>query len=231
MREVTRLVWKEKKDVLLSVLAGFIAGIAAVGLFSASGYLLSKAALKTPLYALIILTSTVKLLGFTRALARYIERYVSHRATFTILSNLRVAFFEKLEPLAPAIFGTYRSGDLLARITGDVETLQHYFLRVLYPPVVMIMVFLSTVLFTVYFSVATAVILLVGLALTTFIVPYYIVVKQGKANVEVRDERSKLATYTAEVLHGFRDLKIHQKLLTKEKALNETSEAYIQEQE
>src|SRR5699024_7614224 len=143
MKEVTRLVWKEKKDVLLSILAGFIAGIAAVGLFSASGYLISKAALKPPLYALIILTSTVKLLGFTRALTRYVERYVSHRATFSILSNLRVAFFKKLEPLTPHIFSKYRSGDLLARITGDVETLQHFFLRVLYPPIVFVMVFLS----------------------------------------------------------------------------------------
>lgn len=228
---LTRFVFKEKRDIVLSILAGFIAGMAAVGLFSASGYLISKAALKPPLYALIILTSTVKLLGFTRALARYGERYMSHRATFTILSNLRVFFFKKLEPLAPRIFGRYRSGDLLSRITGDVETLQHYFLRVLYPPIILVMVFLSTILFTLYFSVATTIILLIGLALTTFVVPFVIAIQQKKSKSKVRHERSKLMTNTAELLHGFRDLKIYQKLSTKEKALNDTSAHYIHEQE
>lgn len=82
----------EKKDILLSILFGFTAGITAVGLFAASGYLISKAALTPPLYSLIILTSTVKLLGITKAIVRYAERYFSHRATFTILSNLRVPF-------------------------------------------------------------------------------------------------------------------------------------------
>lgn len=227
---LTRFMFKEKKDILLSVLAGFIAGMAAVGLFSASGYLISKAALKPPLYALIILTSTVKLLGFTRALTRYAERYVSHRATFTILSNLRVAFFKKLEPLAPSIFGRFRSGDLLSRITADVETLQHYFLRVVYPPIILMMVFLGTILLTVYFSVATAVILLIGLVLTTFVVPLFIYLKQRKTKRNVRTQRSTLATRTAELLHGFRDLKIYQKLRGKEAELNSASTVYIREQ-
>ena len=73
----------------------------------------------------------LKLFGIVRALSRYGERYFSHRATFTILSNIRVSFFDKLEPLAPNIFQKYRSGDLLARIVGDVESLQNFFLTCL----------------------------------------------------------------------------------------------------
>lgn len=228
---LTRFMFKEKKDIILSILAGFIAGMAAVGLFSASGYLISKAALQPPLYALIVLTSTVKLLGLTRALTRYAERYVSHRATFTILSNLRVAFFRKLEPIAPSLFGRFRSGDLLSRITADVETLQHYFLRVVYPPIILMMVFLGTMLLTVYFSVTTAIILFVGLVVTTFIVPLLVFMKQRKSSSRVRTQRSTLATRTAELLHGFRDLKIHQKIRGKEAALNNASTTYIREQE
>src|SRR5690625_5549188 len=121
---IVKLTLMEKKDILLSILFGFITGIAAVGLFASSGYLISTAALSPPLYALLLRTSSVKILGFTRALSRYAEHYFSHRATFTMLSNLRVYFYEKLEPLAPGIFQKYRSGDLLARIVGDVETLQ-----------------------------------------------------------------------------------------------------------
>ncbi|OZU87458.1 thiol reductant ABC exporter subunit CydC [Virgibacillus indicus] len=228
---VTKLMLAEKRDIFYSIIAGFIAGIAAVGLFAASGYLISKAALAPPLYALIILTSTVKLLGFTRALARYAERYFSHRATFTILSNLRVSFFEKLEPLTPGIFQKYRSGDLLSRIVGDVESLQNFFLRVFYPPIVLIMVCLSTILFTLYFSIYTAILLLIGLVLTTFIVPALFTVKQRKINSRVREERGKLSTEAAELLYGFRDLKIYQKLADKEQELIVSSKSYINEQE
>src|SRR5690625_4920757 len=224
------LIMIEKNDILLSILFGFIAGIAGVGLFSASGYLISKAALLPPLHALIIVTSTVKLLGFTRALSRYAERLFSHRATFTMLSNLRVSFFEKLEPLAPSIFQKYRSGDLLARIVGDVESLQNFFLRVFYPPIVLVMMFLCTILFTTFFSIYIAIILLVGLLFTVLIVPSLFALRQAKIDNQVREGRGALSTEVAEFLHGFRDLKIYQKLEEKEQSLLDASDSYIEEQ-
>lgn len=225
-----KLMMIEKKDILYSILFGFVAGIAAVGLFAASGYLISKAAFAPPLYALVILTSTVKLLGFTRAFSRYAERYFSHRATFTILSNLRVSFFEKLEPLAPGIFQKYRSGDLLSRIVGDVESLQNFFLRVFYPPIVLFIVFLATILFTAYFSVAVALVLFVGLILTTLFVPALFAVRQAKIDSHVRAGRGELSTEVTEFLHGFRDLKIYQKLDEKELKAIESSDRYVAEQ-
>ncbi len=228
---VLGLTLREKRDVLLSILFGFITGIAAVGLFAASGYLIAKAALAPPLYALIILTASVKLLGFTRALSRYGERYFSHRGTFTMLSNLRVSFYEKLEPLAPGIFQKYRSGDLLSRIVGDVETLQDFFLRVLYPPIVLVIVFLSTILFTSFYSVYIALILLGGLLLTTFIVPAFFALRQRKTDLKVRKKRGELSTEVTELLHGFRDLKIYQQLDNKEVQLDKAAEAYVEEQQ
>lgn len=227
---VVKLMMIEKRDVLLSILFGFIAGIAGVGLFTASGYLISKAALLPPLHALIILTSTVKLLGFARALSRYAERLFSHRATFTILSNLRVSFFGKLEPLAPGIFQKYRSGDLLARIVGDVESLQNFFLRVFYPPIVLVMVFLCTILFTTFFSIYIAIILLIGLLFTVVIVPALFARRQINIDNRVREGRGDLSTEVAEFLHGFRDLKIYQKLEEKEQKLLDASDTYIEEQ-
>jgi ATP-binding cassette subfamily C protein CydC len=227
---VTRLMFMEKRDILISIILGITAGLAAVGLFSASGYLISKAALETPLYALILLTSTVKLLGFTRALSRYAERYFSHRATFTILSNVRVAFFERLERVVPGIFQKYQSGDLLSRVVGDVESLQDYFLRVFYPPIVLAIVFLSTILFTMFFSVYIALVLFIGLIFTGFVLPALFTVKQRKLDSQVRAGRGELSTDVTEFLYGFRDLKIYQRLEGKRKQLMGTSESYLHEQ-
>lgn len=228
--KVIKLMLIEKKDILFAILFGFIAGISSVGLFAASGYLISKAALMPPFYALIILTSTVKLLGFVKASTKYGERLYSHRATFTILSNLRVTFFEKLEPLVPNIFHKYRSGDILGRVVGDVESLQNFFLRVFYPPIVLLLVFVTTIIFSSFYSIAIAVILLVGFILTSFIIPALFSLRQIKINSRVRQERGDLSTEITELMYGFRDLKIFQQLQAKQDQLLTQSESYIEKQ-
>ncbi|MYL72543.1 thiol reductant ABC exporter subunit CydC [Halobacillus litoralis] len=231
MKEVIRLVVLEKRDIVLSVVFGFLAGMSAVGLFGASGYLISRAALIPPLYALTVLIAFLKLFGFARALGRYAERYFSHRATFTILSNLRLAFYKKLEPHAPRIFQKYRSGDLLSRIVGDVESLQNFFLRVYYPPVVLVIIFLGTIVFTSIFSISIAIVLLLGLIVTGLLIPAWYTVKQRKLASRVRQARGELSTEAAEWLYGFRDLKIYQQLEEKKEKLQQSSEEYIREDE
>lgn len=231
IRILIRLMLIEKKDILLSILFGFLAGIGAVALFANSGYLIAKAAITPPLYILTISIALLKLFSVTRALSRYGERLYSHRATFTKLSNLRVYFFEKLEPLAPKVFNKYRSGDLLARIVGDVESLQNFFLRVYYPPIVMIIVFLATIAFTAFFSVEVAVLLLAGLILTGIILPLWLTVRQEKVLQQLRELRGHVSTEATEFLYGYRDLKLYKRLEEKRDTLLGASNNYVTTQE
>lgn len=228
---VIKLLLLEKKDIYLSILCGFIAGITAVGLFSASGYLISQAALAPPIYTLIVLVATVKMFGIISAISRYGERFYSHRGTFTMLSNLRVAFYENIEPLVPGVFHRFRSGDLLARIVGDVETLQNFFLRVFYPPIVLLLVFFSTILFTSVFSVSIAIVIFIGFLLTTFLVPILFALRERAVRSYVREERGKLSTEVTELFYGFRDLKIYQRLDERNQNLQSTIDGYLDEQE
>ncbi|OES46664.1 thiol reductant ABC exporter subunit CydC [Domibacillus iocasae] len=231
MKRLVSIMMEEKRDIWLSVLFGVLAGLTSVALFGLSGFMISKSALQPPLYIITIMTALLKLFGAAKAGSRYAERYVSHRATFTILSNLRVSFYEKLEPLAPRIFGKYRSGDLLARIVGDVETLQNFFLRVFYPPLVLVIVFLSTIFFTLFYSVWIALVLFGGLVLTGFVIPGLLALRQRKIKQGVRERRSVFSTEVTELLYGFRDLKLHQKLDEKEEQLLHMADTYVQEQE
>ncbi|WP_174727230.1 thiol reductant ABC exporter subunit CydC [Mesobacillus harenae] len=234
MRElkfVIKLMLIERKDMYISILFGVLAGLSTVAVFADSGYLVSKAALFPPLYILTIFVALLKLFTVIRAFSRYAERYYSHKATFTILSNLRTYFFTKLEPLAPSLFQRFRSGDLLARVVGDVESLQHFFLRVYYPPIVMLVVFLTTIIFTAIFSLPVALILLTGLIITGFCIPLIFAMKQRGIQSNIRQLRAQLSTDTTEFLYGFLDLKLYQKLSFKEQALSQTSDVYIGEQE
>ncbi|SEL97953.1 thiol reductant ABC exporter subunit CydC [Paenibacillus sp. OK003] len=227
---LSKAMIQERKDILLSILGGFIAGIAGVALFSASGYMISQTVFAPPLYTLIVLTSMVKLLGFLRAASRYGERLYSHRATFSMLSRLRTSFFAKLIPITPGILNKNRSGDLLARIVGDVESLQNYFLRVAYPPIIVIMVFLATMLFTSAFSIWIACLLVLGMLITAFVVPGIVLLGQRKIHGRLRQQRALLSTEVTEVLYGFRDLKIYNQLEQREQQLQRASAALATEQ-
>ena len=106
-----------------------------------------------------------------------------------MLSNIRVFVYEKIEPLSTTILQKYRSGELLARIVGDVESLQNFFLRVFYPPVVMASVTIATILFTTLFSVGTAIIIIVGMLLLTVVVPVVFTLLQRRVDHHVRVNR------------------------------------------
>lgn len=230
LSQILKLTLREKKDVALAILFGMLAGLASVALLASSGYLISKAALTGQLTVLIVIGACLKLFGLASAVSRYLERLLSHRATFTMLGNLRVSFFERLAPAAPELYGKYRSGDVLSRIIGDVESLQNFLLRVFYPPVVLLLVFTGTILFTFYFSIHTAVLLTVGFLLTAVAVPAYFAWRKRRNDWRTRESRGALSAEAAEFLYGFRDLKIYRQLTGKEQQLTALIHTYNEEQ-
>jgi ATP-binding cassette subfamily C protein CydC len=68
-----------------------------------------------------------------RPAARWIERMVTHAATFRALADTRVWFFRRLAERLPAGIGLNRSGDLLGRLVADVESLDGLYLRAIVP--------------------------------------------------------------------------------------------------
>ncbi len=124
----------------LAAILGVLTVVSGMALMAASAYVISAAALHPSIADLQVAIVALRVFGLSRGLLRYAERLASHQATFRLLARLRLWFFASLEPLAPARLLSYRSGDLLARITSDIETLQEFFLRVLSPSMVAILV-------------------------------------------------------------------------------------------
>ncbi|WP_368901614.1 thiol reductant ABC exporter subunit CydC [Oceanobacillus oncorhynchi] len=223
---VLKMMLKEKRDILISIFFGFLAGITAVSLFAASGYLISQAAFAPPIYTLMILVASVKLLGITSAVSRYGERYFSHRGTFTILKNIRLKVYDQIEPLASRLLQKYRSGDILARIVGDVESLQHFFLRVFYPPVVLAAVFTATIFFTMYLSIGVAMTMIGGVIIVLVVFPSIFYLFQKKTAVTMREKRGALSSEFTDYLYGFRELTIFQQAERKKQQLDNNMKQY-----
>jgi thiol reductant ABC exporter CydC subunit len=129
----TRSRWRR---FVLSALLSAVTILAAVGLLTVSGYLISRAAERPEILALTAIIVWVRIFGFSRALFRYAERLVSHDLAFRSLADLRRRFFERLVPLVPGGLDQPASADLLSRFVGDVDRLQDLYLRALTPPVV-----------------------------------------------------------------------------------------------
>lgn len=123
----------------LGILLSFLTVLANVGLMAVSGWFITAMAMAgvagvtmnyfTP-------SALIRLAAIMRTAGRYGERLVTHEATFRLLAELRVWFYERLEPLAPAVLENYRSGDVLSRIRADIDTLNNVYLRLLVPTVV-----------------------------------------------------------------------------------------------
>ncbi|MFC1975446.1 thiol reductant ABC exporter subunit CydC [Chloroflexota bacterium] len=131
-----KLIAPFKWWIALAVLLGFATIGSSIGLMATSAYIISTAALRPSIAVLQVAIVGVRFFGLSRGVFRYLERYVSHQVTFRLLARLRVWFYRQLEPLAPARLMQYHSGDLLTRIVADIDSLEHFYVRVIAPPVV-----------------------------------------------------------------------------------------------
>lgn len=164
--------FKLDKDLILSIIVGILGSLTALSMFFLSGYMVTQSALGAPLFALMVLIVSVKMFGFIRAVARYIERLLSHKATFTMLRNVRVQFFKNIIPVVPDVYRKFKSSDLLGRMVGSVEALQNIYLRVYYPPIVIGLTALIAMVVTFYFSFVHAIIIFISMLITLVLIPW-----------------------------------------------------------
>jgi ATP-binding cassette subfamily C protein CydCD len=192
--------------VALSVLLSSITILASVALMGTSAWLISTAAIAVSVADLGVSTVGTRFFGITRAIFRYLERLVSHDVTFRLLAKLRVWFYEKLEPLAPARLMNFRSGDLLARVIGDVETLENFYVRVVSPPLTAIVVGTVTAIFLAsFYPLLAPVYLTFYLSLGLFL-PILAQTTSRKSAEQTISLRADLQTNLVDGIQGMADL-------------------------
>ena len=103
---------------------------AGVGLLATSGWFITATALTTAglAFNLFVPSAMVRMWSFIRILSRYGERLVGHNATLRLLSDLRGWLFAALFPRLPLPDRSLRHGDLVSRLTADVDALDTAFL-------------------------------------------------------------------------------------------------------
>jgi len=206
IRWLIRLMLPYWRRVLLALILSTLTIASHIGLMTTSAYLLARAALHPPILDLMVTIVGVRFFGLTRAVFRYFERYVSHDVTFRVLSQIRVKFYEGLEPLAPARLLNFQSGDLLSRIVADVEIQQNFFLRVLMPPIVALLVLCGYGLFLANYDMRFSVILAACFLLAGLGIPLIIKKLSQGAGRQLVSLKAELNTQVADSLLGITEL-------------------------
>ena len=195
-----------RRWVAAGALLGFLAIASNIALVAMSAFLVSRAAVVDNVAEIALAVTAVRVLAIGRAGFRYLERYATHVATLRILADVRVWFYAAIEPLAPARLTTRRSGDLLARIVADVETLEDFFVRVFLPPIVAVLVTAFACVLLGFFDVTLGLVLLAFLALVGVVLPLltrWLSKEVAERSVRTRGE---LSAVIVDEVNGLADL-------------------------
>ena len=151
-----------------------IGGLAAsISLLTLSGWFLAATAIAGAgaLFNYFYPSASIRGLAIGRTVARYVEKIVTHDATFRVLAKLRVQVFSRIIPLSPAVLNRYRNSDLLNRLVADVDTLDSLYLRLLAPFISATTIILMMTIGLCFISVPLALFMGITLLVLLFFIP------------------------------------------------------------
>lgn len=197
------------------VSAGILTLLASIGLMALSGWFLSASAVAglslAAAYLFDFHTPSAGLRGFAvlRTAARYAERVVSHEATLRLLASLRVWFYRKIEPQAPANLYRHRSGDLLSRIVTDIDILDSLFVRVLSPTIAALAVAVAVGGLLYWLAPSLALVFFFFFLLAGIVTPLLAGWLGHRIGAEIQKQQAVLRSNLVEDLQGMADLTVY----------------------
>lgn len=209
-RELSRWLVRQARPTLTPLLLSEVMRILGfatqAALFGLAGWAIGTAAVGGSVNLGAVLWTAAGIVAL-KALARYLEQYCGHLVAFKALSGLRTLFFRRLAPQAPGVFLVRRTGDLLSRVTKDVDSIEVFFAHTLVPLVAAVVVPLGA---CVWLAVAVhpllALVALVGWGLLVAVIPW-VGARSARASAgRLRDLRGRLAQEFTDTVQGIREV-------------------------
>lgn len=165
------LLLRRRRRFLLGGLLVWLTLLAGLGLLGLSGWFITACALAGIALAagqpssldIYVPGGGIRFFALLRTVARYIERLYNHNTVLTLLADLRFRVFGYLTRLDDATLRQRRASDWLSRLTGDIDTLDNFYLRLLVPPLVALLSMLAVAAFIALWLPALALIVAVVL--------------------------------------------------------------------
>lgn len=203
MRDLFRLMTVARSQwgwLLLGIFAG-VAVIAANSLLMAvSGWFIASmavAGVSKVSFNFFAPSAAIRALAICRTVGRYLERLITHGAALRLLSELRVWLFLKFAPLSPGVLERYSSGELAARLRGDIDSLENLYIRVIAPLAAGALAIVAAALFVALWSPSAAGALLFFLLVSGLFLPLlakHLAQPHGKESARLSGELRRVVT-------------------------------------
>ncbi len=230
MLRLLKLLRGEWRWGLAGIGLSAVVSLANTALLGLSGWFIAAMALAGhggPMIEYFTPAAAIRGLAIIRTVGRYLERLVTHDATFRLLTRLRVWFYTKLEPLAPARLQHYRSGDLLSRLRADIDSLETFYLRVLVPGAAALLAVPLLGAFLAWVSPQAAWVDLAGLALAGVAVPLLTQHLGQRPGAKAVALRGRLSAEITDLTRGFAELTVDRALTRQMTRCEETGDALL----
>lgn len=210
-RDLTRRLLGVARPVVaplgLSVVCRMVELLLGVGLFAVGGWALMTRAAGEPTWTIGATVAVLAAMSLLKGLFRYLEQFSGHWVAFRSLALLRGYFFDRLEPQAPAATEGRDSGDLMSRVTRDVDRIEVFFAHTLAPGVTAVLAPVCVVAWMgVGVSWWAALALAAGLVLMGLVVPRWGGARTDRAARVVREGRGELAQHVTDSVQGVREV-------------------------
>ena len=160
------------RRLALTIAAGVTALGSGLALAALAAWLIARAWEMPPVLDLSVAVVSVRALGISRGVFRYLERLSAHDAALRGTATARATIYRRLaEGDAAAVTGL-RRGDLLTRTGEDIDAIGGVVVRALLPMVVALVLAVAAVTLSALISLPAAAVLALGFLLSGVLAPW-----------------------------------------------------------
>ena len=190
-----------------SIAARIVFLMIGIALFALGGWAVAGLASRESAWSIALIIGCAIGLSLLKGLARYLEQFAGHFVAFHSLAMLRNYFYDQLEPQAPAGTDRLDSGDIMNRVTKDIDRVEVFFAHTLAPVTTAIIVpILSVVWMGTAVSWTLAAVLAPFLLIVGAVIPFLGSGSTARAARELREARGAIAAHVTDSVQGVREV-------------------------
>ena len=208
MRRALGLLEVNRLDALKAVGAGVLALGSSIALAAVSAWLIARASQMPPVMFLTVATVAVRTFGVSRGVFRYVERLASHKVALSGMAQLRTSIYSRLATGRIEATASLKQGDLLARVSADVDDVGDLVVKGILPGAVAAILSAATVLFIGIFHIPSAITLGIGILLAGALAPWLTQQAAKKSEKRSAKARADLSILSHELILDAGELQV-----------------------
>ena len=206
-RRLLQIASSQKKTITLATIGSIIGNVARMTLMGCGAMMIlccTPEVTGSPvLWGWLFGISALVIAGM-----RYLEGVEAHVAAYSLLAEMRTAFFHKLRQLAPACLVDRKRGDIISIAIADIDTIEKFFAHTIGPMFTVILLPLITLIYAATIRIQFALVLLPVYIMISVVVPLAAMKAGRELGVRYRGQLGDIKSLILESVYGLKDIQI-----------------------